>query len=131
MRLEGATLEARNRAMHRLLVNGTSVEYRTGDGAIRGAQAKIVNFDDPDSNHWLAVNQFTVIDNKRERRPDVVLFINGLPLVVIELKNPADEDATILTAWRQLQTYKVELPSLFAFNAALVVSDGTEAPTAR
>ena len=73
------------------------------------------------------MNQFTVVENKRERRPDVVLFVNGLPLGVIELKNPADEDATILTAWRQLQTYKAELPSLFAFNAALIVSDGTDA----
>ena len=127
LRPDGATLEARNRALHRLLVNGVTVEYRTADGAIRGAQAKIVDFDDPESNDWLAVNQFTVVENKRERRPDVVLFVNGLPLGVIELKNPADEDATIRTAWQQLQTYKAELPSLFAFNAALVVSDGTEA----
>ena len=127
LRPEGAALEARNRTMHRLLVNGTTVEYRTGDGAIRGGQAKIIDFDYPSSNDWLAVNQFTVVENKRERRPDVVLFVNGLPLGVIELKNPADEDATILTAWRQLQTYKAELPSLFAFNAALVVSDGTDA----
>ena len=127
LRPDGATLEARNRALHRLLVNGVTVEYRTADGAIRGAQAKIVDFDDPESNDWLAVNQFTVVENKRERRPDVVLFVNGLPLGVIELKNPADEDATIRTAWQQLQTYKAELPSLFAFNAAFVVSDGTEA----
>ena len=77
--------------------------------------------------HWLAVNQFTVVENKHERRPDIVLFVNGLPLGVIELKNPADEEATIWTAWQQLQTYQAELPSLFAMNATLMVSDGVEA----
>ena len=127
VRPEGATLEARNRAVHRLLLDGVTVEYRDDGGAIRGAQAFAIDFDDRDGNDWLAVNQFTVVENKRERRPDVVLFVNGLPLGVVELKNPADEDATIWTAWRQLQTYKAELPSLFAFNAALVVSDGVEA----
>ena len=126
-RPEGATLETRNRAVHRLLVDGATVEYRDENGAIRGAQANVIDFDDPAGNDWLAVNQFTVVENKRERRPDVVLFVNGLPLGVVELKNPADEDATVWTAWQQLQTYKVELPMLFAFNAALVVSDGVEA----
>ena len=127
IRPEGATLESRNRAVHRLLTDGATVEYRAVDGAIRGAQAKIVDFDDPEGNDWLAVNQFTVVESKHERRPDVVLFVNGLPLGIIELKNPADQDATIWTAWQQLQTYMAELPSLFAFNAALVVSDGVEA----
>ena len=73
------------------------------------------------------VNQFTVVENKHERRLDIALFVNGLPLGVIELKNPADEEATIWTAWQQLQTYKAELPSLFAMNATLMVSDGVEA----
>ena len=127
LRPEGTTLEVRNRAVHRLLVDGATVEYRSDDGAIRGAQANVIDFDDPTNNDWLAVNQFTVVENKRERRPDVVLFVNGLPLGIVELKNPADEDATVWTAWQQLQTYKAELPSLFAFNAALVVSDGVEA----
>ncbi|MGH9382118.1 MAG: type I restriction endonuclease subunit R, partial [Thermoanaerobaculia bacterium] len=126
-RPQGSTLEARNRAFHRLLVDGVTVEYRTADGAIRGAQARVVAFDEPAGNDWLAVNQFTVTENKRTRRPDVVLFVNGLPLAVIELKNAADEEATIWTAWRQLQTYKAELPALFALNELLVVSDGTEA----
>ena len=126
-RPEGSTLEARNRAFHRMVVDGVTVEHRTDNGAIRGAQARVIDFDDPANNDWLAVNQFTVVENKHERRPDVVLFVNGLPLGVIELKNPADEDATIWTAWQQLQTYKAEIPSLFAFNAALVVSDGLEA----
>ena len=127
LRPEGATLEARNRAFHRLLVDGVTVEHRTDNGRVQGKQALVIDFDDPANNDWLAVNQFTVIENKHERRPDVVLFVNGLPLGVIELKNPADEDATIWSAWQQLQTYKVELPALFAMNEALVVSDGVEA----
>ena len=126
-RPEGATLEARNHAFHRLLVDGVTVEYRESDGEIRGAQARVVDFDDPTNNDWLAVNQFTAVENKHERRPDIVLFVNGLPLGVIELKNPADEEATIWTAWQQLQTYKAELPLLFAMNAVLMVSDGVEA----
>ena len=124
---EGPTLETRNRAFHRMLVDGVTVEYRTSDGAVRGAQARAIDFDDPANNDWLAVNQFTVVESKHERRPDIVLFVNGLPLGVIELKNPADEEATIWTAWQQLQTYKAELPSLFAMNATLMVSDGVEA----
>ena len=126
-RPEGPTLEARNRAFHRLLVDGVTVEHRTHNGRVCGAQARVIDFDDPANNDWLAVNQFTVVENKHERRPDIVLFVNGLPVGVIELKNPADEDATIWTAWRQLQTYKAELPTLFAMNAALMVSDGVEA----
>ena len=124
---EGPTLEARNRAFHRMLVDGVTVEYRTADGDIRGAQARVVDFDNPSNNDWLAVNQFTVTENKYNRRPDVVLFVNGLPLCIIELKNPADEDATIWTAWQQLQTYKAELSDLFSMNEMLMVSDGTQA----
>ena len=123
----GATLEARNRDFHRMLVAGVTVEHLDAEGRVRGAQVRVLDFDDPDNNDWLAVNQFTVVENKHERRPDLVLFVNGLPLAVIELKNPADENATIRSAFQQLQTYKAEIPSLFAFNAALVVSDGLEA----
>jgi type I restriction enzyme R subunit len=125
-RPEGPTLEVRNRAVHRMLVDGVTVEYRTSDGGIRGAQARVLDFDDVDNNDWLAVNQFSVSENKNTRRPDVVLFVNGLPLAVIELKNPADENATIWTAFQQLQTYKQQIPSLFAFNEALVISDGVQ-----
>ena len=124
---EGATLEARNRAFQRMLVNGVTVEFRGEEGAVRGAQARAIDFDNPAANDWLAVNQLTVVENKHERRADVVLFVNGLPLGLIEIKNPADEDATIWTAWQQIQTYRAELPSLFAFNAALVASDGVAA----
>jgi type I restriction enzyme R subunit len=126
-RPEGADLIQRNRALHRLLVNGVTVEYRTREGDVRGAQARAIDFDDPGRNDWLAVNQFSVTESKHSRRPDVVLFVNGLPLGVLELKNAADEDATIWTAFQQLQTYKGEIPSLFASNAVLVASDGVEA----
>ena len=124
---EGSTLEARNRAFHRMLVNGVTVEYRDAGGAVRGTPVKVIDFERLGNNDFLAVNQFTVIENKHSRRPDVVLFVNGLPLGVIELKNPADEDATIKKAWQQLQTYKAELPSLFAMNELLMVSDGAQA----
>ena len=123
----GATLEARNRDFHRTLVAGVTVEHVDAEGRVRGAQVRVLDFGEPASNDWLAVNQFTVVENKHERRPDIVLFVNGLPLAVIELKNPADENASISSAFQQLQTYKAEIPSLFTFNAALVVSDGLEA----
>ena len=126
-RPEGSTLEARNRAFHRMAVEGVTVEYRDGGGAVRGAQAKVIDFDAPEANDWLVIDQFTVVENRHERRPDLVLFVNGLPLAVIELKNPADANATVQTAWRQLRTYRAELPSLFAFNAVLAVSDGVQA----
>ena len=124
---EGPTLEARNRAFHRMLVDGVTVEYRIAEGAIRGAQALVIDFGNPAGNDWLAVNQFTVTENKHNRRPDVVLFVNGLTLCIIELKNPVDEDATVWTAWQQLQTYKAELSALFAMNEILMVSDGIQA----
>ena len=127
IRPKGTTLESRNRAFHRLVVDGVTVEYRSDDGAIRGTQAQVIDFDDPANNDWLAVNQFTVVENEHERRPDIVLFVNGLPLGLIELKNPADKTATVWTAWQQIQTYKAELSNLFAFNTALIASDGVEA----
>ncbi len=123
-RSEGADLAQRNRTLHRLLVDGVTVEYRDADGAIRGAQARVIDFDDARANDWLAVNQFTVVENKHMRRPDIVLFVNGLPLAVLELKNAANEDATIWSAFQQLQTYKAEIPALFATNGVLVASDG-------
>ena len=126
-RPEGSTLEARNRAFHRKLVEGVTIEYRSAGGTVRGAQVSGLDFQNPANNDWLAVNQFTVVEGEQQRRPDVVLFVNGLPLGLIELKNPADEKATVWTAWQQIQTYKAELSNLFAFNAALVASDGVEA----
>ena len=126
-RTDAPTLLERNRAVHRMLVDGVTVEYRRKDGSIAGAQARVIDFDKSDNNDWLAVNQFTVAEGQHIRRPDVVLFVNGLPLAVIELKNPADENATIWSAWQQFQTYQTQIPALFATNAALVVSDGMEA----
>ena len=123
----GATTEARNREFHRMLVEGVAVEYRDDDGSIRGGQVEVIDFDNSEANDWLAVNQFTVTENRNRRRPDVVLFVNGLPLGIIELKNPVDQDATIWTAWQQLQTYREELPTLFSMNEVLIVSDGTQA----
>ena len=124
---EGSTLETRNREFHRMLVKGVTVEYRESGGAIRGKQAYVIDFDEPFRNDWFAVNQFTVVDNQHERRPDIVLFVNGLPLGLIELKNPASEDATVRSAWQQLQTYRTELLKLFSMNEVLIASDGTEA----
>ncbi len=127
IRPAGSTLEARNRAFHRLLVDGVTIEYRTAGGAVRGAQISVLDYENPENNDWLAVNQFTVVEGEHERRPDIVLFVNGLPLGLIELKNPADEKATVWTAWNQIQTYKAELTDLFAFNAVLIASDGIDA----
>jgi type I restriction enzyme R subunit len=124
---EGPTLEARNRAFHKKLVDGVTVEFRRPDASIAGAQAHIIDFDEPENNDWLAVNQFTVVENKHTRRPDIVIFVNGLPLALLELKNPADEKAKIWTAFHQVQTYKAEIPSIFSFNEAVIISDGVDA----
>src|ERR1035437_478284 len=126
-RTDAPSLLERNRAVHRMLVDGVTVEYRRKDGSIAGAQARVLDFAAPDNNDWLAVNQFTVADGQHTRRPDVVVFVNGLPLAVIELKNPADENATIWSAYQQLQTYQAQIPSLFATNATLIVPDGVRA----
>jgi type I restriction enzyme R subunit len=126
-RPESPVLITNNRTFHRRLVDGVAVEYRLPDGRIKGDRVLLVDFEQPENNDWLAVNQFTVVEGQHQRRPDVVVFVNGLPLGVIELKNPADEAATIWTAFNQLQTYKLQIPSLFAYNEILAVSDGLEA----
>ena len=123
-RPEGAELVVRNRALHRRLVDGVTVEYRDDEGRIRGAQAHVIDFDDPAGNDWLAVSLFSVLEDRHRRRPDVVLFVNGLPLGVMELKNAAAENATVWSAWQQLQTYQAEVPTLLATNEVLVISDG-------
>ena len=106
---EGSSLDTRNRGLHRMLVWGVEVEYRDND-RIRGGQIKVIDFDDPAASDWIAVNQFTVTDRDHTHRPDIVLFVNGLPLGVIELKNPTDENATIKSAWQQLQTSRRTSP---------------------
>ena len=123
---DSPALVQNNRAFHLMLVDGIEVEYQQPDGTIRSGQVRLVDFDTPKNNNWLAVNQFTVVE-KSDRRPDLVLFINGLPLAVIELKNPTDEKASVLTAFRQIQTYKQEIPTLFTYNEAILISDGLEA----
>ncbi len=126
-RVDAPSLIARNRAVHRMLVNGVTVEYARADGSIAGAQARVIDFDEPENNDRVAINQFTVAEGQHTRRPDVVLFVNGLPLAVIELKNAADENATIWSAFHQLETYQAQIPLLFSTNASLIVSDGTQA----
>ena len=103
------------------------VEYQRDDGTIAGDHVRLIDFDDPDNNDWLAVNQFTIVENGNNRRPDVIVFVNGLPLGLIELKNLADDDATIDKAYDQLRTYKQEIPSLFDYNEVCVISDGRSA----
>ena len=116
-----------NRRLHRYLIEGVPVEVAREDGSTGGDTVWLIDFSDADCNDWLAVNQFTVIEEQNNRRPDVVLFVNGLPLAVIELKNPGDENATLEGAFNQLQTYKDDIPSLFRANAALMTSDGIQA----
>jgi len=127
LRTESPSLYENNHRFHELLVNGVDYEYRRADGSMGTGLANVIDFEDPANNDWLAVNQFTVVEDRRNRRPDVAIFLNGLPLAVIELKNPEDETATIRAAFNQLQTYKQEIPSLFHTNEVLVVSDGVAA----
>ena len=124
---DGPTLEARNRAFHHTLTRGVTVPVRRSDGTTSGEPANVIDFENPANNDWLAVNQFTVKENQSTRRADIVLFLNGLPLGIIELKNPADENTDVWDAWNQLQTYKAELPTLFSMNELLMVSDGLNA----
>jgi type I restriction enzyme R subunit len=120
---QSPALLANNRAFHRLLIDGVPVEYAS-TGRIIGEHARLVDFADPDCNDWLAVSQFTVVDGQINRRPDIVLFLNGLPIAVFELKNAADASAGIWHAFNQLQTYKQQISALFVYNALLVISDG-------
>jgi type I restriction enzyme R subunit len=124
---ESPSLVQQNRRNHRMLVEGVEIEFLGEDGRVVGDRARLLDFAHPERNDWLVVNQFTVIEGGHNRRPDVVVFVNGLPLAVLELKNAADENATLWSAWQQLQTYKQQVPSLFHFNELLVVSDGLEA----
>jgi type I restriction enzyme R subunit len=120
------SLLSANRHFHKLLVNGVPVQYQK-DGETRGDFVRLVDWETPAKNDWVAVNQFTIKGARHTRRPDIILFVNGLPLVLIELKNPADENADIWKAYDQIQTYKEQIPDVFQYNEVLVVSDGTEA----
>jgi type I restriction enzyme R subunit len=123
---ESASLIENNRTLHKLLTDGVDVSYQA-DGREVHDKVWLIDFDTVSSNDLLVVNQFTVIEDRRNRRADVVVFVNGLPLGLIELKNPAAEQATLRSAYNQLQTYKRDIPSLLRFNEALVISDGLDA----
>lgn len=123
VRLPHDDLIAMNATFHNMLTSGVIVNYQK-DGMERGEIVHLMDFANPENNDFLAVNQFTVMEGNEHKRPDIVLFVNGLPLVVFELKNAIDESATIEAAWKQLQTYKETIPSLLAYNALLVISDG-------
>ena len=125
-RTDSPSLIENNRRFHRMLTDGVDISYMQDDREVHD-KAWLLDLEDLDNNDWLAVNQFTVIEDRRNRRPDIVVFVNGLPLGVIELKNPADEKATIRHAFNQLQTYKSDIPGLFIYNEVLVISDGLEA----
>ncbi|HHZ8794910.1 TPA: type I restriction endonuclease subunit R [Pseudomonas aeruginosa] len=115
-----------NRLLHRLLVGGVPVQYQK-DGETRGDFVRLIDWVDVQANEWLAVNQFSIQGPKHTRRPDIILFVNGLPLVLLELKNPADVNADLVKAFDQLQTYKEQIPDVFHYNEILVISDGSEA----
>lgn len=127
-RIQSPELLANNEVFHRLLTEGITVSHQQ-DGNERGVRVWLVDFDRPENNEFVVANQFTVIENHVNKRPDLVLFVNGLPLVVIELKNATDENATVKSAFQQLETYKATIPSLFTYNGLLVISDGLEART--
>lgn len=126
LRTDNPDIISNNQLFHQFLTDGVTIEYRK-DGRIVYDKVWLFDFQNPDNNEFLAINQFTIIENDHNRRPDTVLFVNGLPIVVIELKNPADEKATLNKAYQQFQTYKSEIPSLFHFNEILVISDGMQA----
>ena len=126
LRTESPNALINNETFHKYLTEGVDVEVRTADG-IRGEKVYIVDFENAENNEFLAINQFTIIEGSQNKRPDIILFVNGLPLVVIELKNAVDENATIKSAYNQLQTYKQAIPSLFTYNELLIVSDGWDA----
>ena len=135
-RLNSPELITNNENFHRMLTEGIKVTYQkdlpasagqAGGTESRGDLVWLIDFKNPENNDFLVLNQFTVIENNVNKRPDAILFVNGLPLVVIELKNPADENATVRSAFKQLQTYKQAIPSLFTYNGFMIISDGLEA----
>lgn len=126
-RAESQNPLAENERVHRLITQGIPVEHRIQDGSVRTSLIWLFDFDHPKNNDWVAVNQFTIIENGKNRRPDVIVFVNGIPLALLELKNPGSENATLRGAWNQIQTYRNDIPSVFTPNAVAVISDGTSA----
>lgn len=116
-----------NYRLHQIITEGVPVEHRDDDGALRTTRLWLIDFEQPENNDWVAINQFTIVENGKNRRPDVLVFVNGMPLALLELKNPASEQATLKSAWNQVQTYRHDIPSVFVANAVTVISDGTSA----
>ena len=125
LRIASPDLLHNNEEFHRLLVEKVKVPYQE-DGYERSHEVSLIDFENPSNNQYLVVNQYTIIENNQNKRPDILLFVNGLPLVVIELKNAASEHADIKSAYQQIQTYKAIIPSLFTYNAICILSDGLE-----
>ncbi|WP_449279754.1 type I restriction endonuclease subunit R [Leucobacter sp. GX0328] len=126
-RAESQSAIDENARVHRLIVEGVPVEHRDAEGTLRTTRLQLVDFDEPSNNDWVAINQFTIIENGKNRRPDVLVMLNGLPVSLLELKNPAAENATLKSAWNQVQTYRQDIPSVFVPNAVTVISDGMSA----
>jgi len=124
---DSPTVIINNRSFHQLVTDGVDVQFRNKEGRIITDKVWLFDWKDLKNNDWLVVNQFTVVENHVNRRPDIVVFINGIPIATVELKNPADENATVRSAYNQFQTYKAQIPSLFTYNELLVISDGHEA----
>jgi type I restriction enzyme, R subunit len=127
LRTESQDLVANNQLFHRLVTSGINVECKRADGSVKDELVWLFDFQNVENNEFLAVNQFTIIEECNNRRPDIILFVNGLPLVLIELKNPADENATVWSAFTQFETYRQQIPSIFRYNEILVISDGLQA----
>ena len=125
LRIHSPDLIHNNETFHQLLIEKVKIPYQQ-DGYERSHEVALIDFENSFNNQFLLVNQYTIVENNQNRRPDLLLFVNGIPLVVIELKNAADEDATIRRAYEQIQTYKATIPSLFTYNTVCVISDGME-----
>jgi type I restriction enzyme R subunit len=124
LRTSNLLLFENNQAFHQMLTDGIDVKFSIGEGKTRTDKVWLVDFETPENNEFLAVNQLTIVENHVNKRPDIVLFVNGLPLVVLEIKNAPNEKADIKAAFNQLQTYKQVIPSLFTYNAFMIVTDG-------
>jgi type I restriction enzyme R subunit len=124
LRTESQDLVVNNQLFHNLVTRGINVQYKRVDGSIKDELVWLFDFQDISNNEFLAVNQFTIIEERNNRRPDIILFVNGLPLVLFELKNPADENATVWSAFNQFDAYKQLIPSIFRYNEILIISDG-------
>ena len=126
LRIRSSNLLTDNETFHQMLIEGINISYQK-EGNQRGDIVKLIDFDNIENNEFIVTNQFTIVENNNNKRPDLILFVNGLPLVVVELKNPTDEKATIYSAYKQIQTYKATIPTLFTYNSIIVISDGNQA----